>query len=149
MRVSRQIQPIAATAFALALFLGAARPAQAQHAAGLDALQQLNGSVATLVARVSQSVVQVLVTSYGPVDEQARTDTDLVIGHQTLVGRSWTQAATSSPTRTSSATRRVEVVLPGRSEDGGVCRWSWDEAARWRLSVGVVARDRSRAAQGR
>ena len=38
----------------------------------LDALQQLNGSVATLVKRVSQSVVQVIVTSYGPVDQNGR-----------------------------------------------------------------------------
>lgn len=35
----------------------------------LDALQQLNRSVESLVTRVSKSVVQVLVTTYGPVSD--------------------------------------------------------------------------------
>jgi len=124
MRVSRQIPPVAAAAFALALFLASARPAQAQPAAaGSDALQQLNGSVAALVGRVSQSVVQVLVTSYGPVDEQVRTDTDLVIGHQRSIGSGVVVDAGGyiiTNAHVVSNARRVEVVLPGRSEDGGV-----------------------------
>jgi hypothetical protein len=64
-----------------------ARSADAQSATGrLDALQQLNGSVEILVQRVAQSVVQVVVTSSGPVEEGNRTDTDLVLGRQRTVG---------------------------------------------------------------
>src|SRR4051812_26526106 len=66
--------------------LSAAVPASAQQAAGRDPLHVLNGSVATLVETVSRSVVQVLVTSYGPVQQSDRTDTDLVIGRQRSMG---------------------------------------------------------------
>src|SRR2546423_11607945 len=52
----------------------------------LNALQSLNASVESLVQRVSQSVVQVLVTSYGPLESSNRGDTDLVIGRQRSMG---------------------------------------------------------------
>jgi hypothetical protein len=69
----------ALVASALQLHLSA-RPVDAQQAGGrLDALQPLNGSMAAIAERVSKSVVQVIVTSYGPVDRQTRTDTNLVI----------------------------------------------------------------------
>jgi len=48
-------------------------------------LQQLNNSVRDLVKRVKPSVVQVLVTGYGPV-EGNRGDTNLVLGKQQSVG---------------------------------------------------------------
>ena len=49
-----------------------ASPAAAQDAVRrLDALQSLNSSVESLVEHVSKSVVQVLVTSYGPVEQRA------------------------------------------------------------------------------
>jgi S1-C subfamily serine protease len=115
MRVSRQTRPMTAATFGLALFLVSARPAQAQQtAAGLGALQQLNGSVAALVARVSQSVVQVIVTSYGPVDEQVRTDTNLVIGRQRSIGSGVVVDAGGyiiTNAHVVSNARRVEVVL--------------------------------------
>ena len=125
MRVSRQLRSITAAALGSALVLLApARPAQAQQSApSLDALQQLNGSVAALVARVSQSVVQVLVTSYGPVDEQVRTDTNLVIGRQRSMGSGVVVDAGGyiiTNAHVVSNARRVEVVLPGRSDEGGV-----------------------------
>jgi len=124
MRVSRQTRPMTAATFGVALLLVSARPARAQQAAaGLDALQQLNGSVTALVARVSQSVVQVLVTSYGPVDEQARTDTNLMIGRQRSMGSGVVVDAGGyiiTNAHVVSNARRVEVVLPGRSDEGGV-----------------------------
>jgi len=50
-----------------------------------DPLHQLNNSVRALVKRVTPSVVQVLVTGYGPV-EGNRGDTNLVLGKQQSIG---------------------------------------------------------------
>src|SRR6266403_404263 len=50
-----------------------------------DPLHQLNNSVKALVRRVTPSVVQVLVTGYGPV-EDSHGDTNLVLGKQQSLG---------------------------------------------------------------
>jgi serine protease Do len=49
-------------------------------------LKDLSASVEELTTRVSMSVVQVLVTGYGPVDERARGEPGLVIGRQRSIG---------------------------------------------------------------
>ena len=54
--------------------------------AGTSALQDLNAAIESLTARVTPSVVQVLVTGYRPVDNAPHGDTGLVIGRQ-LLGR--------------------------------------------------------------
>jgi hypothetical protein len=83
----------AAVAAAVAWMLGTSGTvAWAQESTtGLDPLLQLNGSVESLVCRVSQSVVQVIVTSYGPMEKSDRADTDLVIGRQRSMGSSFTR----------------------------------------------------------
>lgn len=57
-----------------AAWLSIALPARAQSPtrppATVGLLRELNASVEELTARVSMSVVQVLVTGYGPVDER-------------------------------------------------------------------------------
>ena len=73
-----------------ALMLVAA-PLAAQSAkhpsAGATLLRDLNASVEELTARVSMSVVQVVVTGYGAVDERSRGgETGLVIGRQHSIG---------------------------------------------------------------
>jgi S1-C subfamily serine protease len=77
-----------------------------------------------LVQGVSQSVVQVLVTSYGPVDDAGRTNTDLVIGRQRRMGSGVVIDAGGyivTNAHVVSNARRVEVVLPGAaSREGGV-----------------------------
>jgi serine protease Do len=55
-------------------------------AARLGLLKELNASVEDLTARVSLSVVQVLVTGYGAVEEHTRGETGLVIGRQRTIG---------------------------------------------------------------
>src|SRR6476661_8182921 len=50
-----------------------------------DTLHQLNSSVRALVKRVTPSVVQVLVTGFGPV-ESSRGTTGLVLGRQQVIG---------------------------------------------------------------
>lgn len=124
MRESRKTWPTAAVMFTLAFTLAGARVARAQAGPNaLDALQQLNGSLAALAARVSPSVVQVLVTSYGPVDEPVRTDTNLVIGRQRSIGSGVVIDAGGyimTNAHVISNARHVEVVLPGSADDGGV-----------------------------
>jgi serine protease Do len=65
-----------------------AAPAFAQHSPSPpNLLRDFNASVEDLTSRVSLSVVQVLVTGYGPVDERARAgEAGLVIGRQRSIG---------------------------------------------------------------
>jgi serine protease Do len=114
----------ATAALVLGISLSAA-PVRAQSDGGhIDALEQLNGSVESLVRRVSQSVVHVLVTSYGPVDDSGRTNTDLVIGRQRSMGSGVVIDAGGyivTNAHVVSNARRVEIVLPSAaSHDGGV-----------------------------
>ena len=69
MRKKTSVTCVATLSCLLGLALSAVPAAAQEPAPRFDALQQLNGSVTTLVKRVSQSVVQVIVTSYGPVDQ--------------------------------------------------------------------------------
>jgi serine protease Do len=125
MSVSRRMVRGAVAAVGL-LFHLSTQPADAQEARGhLDALQQMNGSIASMVGRVSNSVVQVVVTSYGPVDQPARTDTDLVIGRQRSVGSGVVIDAGGyimTNAHVVSNARRVQIVLPGHASEGGGAR---------------------------
>jgi serine protease Do len=106
------------------LLTGAVADAQ-ESVRRVDALQELNGSVASLVRGVSRSVVQVLVTSYGPVEESSRTETDLVIGRQRSMGSGVVVDAGGyimTNAHVVANARRVEVVLPGRAADAGGVR---------------------------
>jgi serine protease Do len=97
---------LAAPAFAQ----GTGRPAGSP---GL--LRELNASVEDLTARVSLSVVQVLVTGYGPVDDRIRGgEAGLVIGRQRSIG----SGAIIDPdgyivtnAHVVSGARRIQVVL--------------------------------------
>jgi len=101
--------------------LGTAVPARAQQAPSRDPLHVLNGSVATLVETVSRSVVQVLVTSYGPVQQSDRMDTDLVIGRQRSMGSGVVVDAGGyimTNAHVVANARRVEVVVSGPGDEG-------------------------------
>jgi serine protease Do len=71
-------------------WLLAALPVSAQSAgrppATIGLLRELNASLEELTSRVSMSVVQVLVTGYGPVDERTSAETGPVIGRQRSLG---------------------------------------------------------------
>ena len=69
---------------ALSLALLISRSAAADPA-GTDPLRTFSDAIEALVKRVSPSVVQVLVTGYGPLEE-AGGNTDLVIGRQRSIG---------------------------------------------------------------
>lgn len=109
------------TLFAAIVVFGAVSPAEGQGQAPpnrLDALQELNRSVEALAGRVSRSVVQVLVTTYGPVAE--RSDVDLVLGRQRGIGSGVVVDADGYIVTNAHLlrnARRVEVVVPGAMTD--------------------------------
>ena len=106
---------------AASLLLVAVRPARAaDDAVPDDPLQQFSRSIEALVTRVSPSVVQVLVTGYGPVGDDRDGDTDLVVGKQ----RSLASGAIIDPdgyivtnAHVVSGGQRIDVVLPGSASD--------------------------------
>jgi serine protease Do len=123
MTIRKRIVWGTATATALLVHL-TAQVAAAQDVSGrAGALQQLNGSVASMVGKVSRSVVQVVVTSYGPVSQSPRTETDLVIGRQRSMGSGVVIDAGGyimTNAHVVSNARRVQVVLPGlQNADSG------------------------------
>ena len=75
-------------ALSSALFLLVHLPAangQAQDHS-TDALRKFNESVDALIRRVSPSVVQILVTGYGPLEEGEHGNTNTLIGRQRAIG---------------------------------------------------------------
>jgi len=55
------------------------QPKPDESATGSAALMQLNNALEGLAARVSPAVVQILVTGYGPLHEESRTQTALIV----------------------------------------------------------------------
>ena len=85
---SRHKSRVLAFLYLCGLCLCLASPVSAQTTtskADSDSLHQFNNSVRALVKRVTPSVVQVLVTGYGPV-EGSGGDTSLVLGRQQSIG---------------------------------------------------------------
>ena len=123
MSAGKRIISGTATATALLVHLSV-QPARAQEPSRRSsALQQLNGSVASMVGSVAKSVVQVMVTSYGPVNQPSRTETDLVIGRQRSMGSGVVIDAGGyimTNAHVVSNARRVQVVLPAsQNAEGG------------------------------
>ncbi len=117
LRSERRVGFVAVSALLCGMTLSA-RSADAQSGtARIDALQQLNGSVESLVQRVAQSVVQVIATSYGPTEKTNGAETDLAVGRQRTVGsgiaiESDGYIVTNAHVIRNS--RRIQIVLPGR-----------------------------------
>jgi serine protease Do len=81
----------------------------------IDPLAQFSASIEALVQRVSPSVVQVLVTGYGPLDEHHETDADLVVGKQRTEGSGVIVASDGyivTNAHVVDGGRHIEVVLP-------------------------------------
>src|SRR5712692_1815396 len=105
---------------AASLLLVCAVPARAAESQPLNPLRQYSDSIAALVKRVSPTVVQVLVTGYGPVDSAHGNATDLVFGRQ----RSLASGVIVDPSgyivtnaHVVAGAKRIEVVLPGSAID--------------------------------
>jgi len=123
--------------------LAAAVPARAGQAR--DPLHVLDGSVATLVDGVSRSVVQVLVTSYGPVQQSDRMDTaDLVIGRQRSMGSGVVVDAggyVMTNAHVVANARRVEVVVAPPGDEGAASARLTARSRRVDASIVGVAKE--------
>jgi serine protease Do len=98
----------------------AALPAHAAGAQTLNPLRQFSDSIAALVKHVSPSVVQVLVTGYGPVDSGRGNATDLVVGRQRSLASGVIIDASGyivTNAHVVAGGKRIEVVLPGSGAD--------------------------------
>lgn len=99
-----------------------ARNADAQDRS-LDNLRNLNQSVDALIKRVSPSVVQILVTGYGPLEEADRGSTSTVIGRQRAIGSGFVIEESGyimTNAHVVNGAQRVQVVLPNPSTESSL-----------------------------
>jgi len=95
-------------------------PAHAQDRSG-DTLHKLNESVDALIKKVSPSVVQILVTGYGPLEAGERGNTGVVIGRQRAIGSGFVIDPSGyiiTNAHVVSGAQRVQVVLPAANPEG-------------------------------
>ena len=98
-----------------------ATPTPLPPAATSNPLRDLSESVQQLAQRVSMSVVQVLVTGYGPVDDGSKGETGLVIARQRSIGSGAIIDADGyivTNAHVVAGAQRVQVVLPDPATDG-------------------------------
>jgi serine protease Do len=98
--------------------LGILGPAARTQDRSLDDLRKLNQSVDALIKKVSPSVVQILVTGYGPLEEGDRGNTNTIIGRQRAIGSGFVVEESGyivTNAHVVKGAQRVQVVLPNPS----------------------------------
>ena len=88
-----------------------------------DELRKLNESVDALVKKVSPSVVQILVTGYGPLEQGDRGNTSSVIGRQRAIGSGFVIDPSGyivTNAHVVNGAQRVQVVLPSAAEGSSI-----------------------------
>ena len=88
-----------------------------------DELRKLNESVDALIKKVSPSVVQILVTGYGPLEDGDRGNAGVVIGRQRAIGSGFVIDSGGYIITNAHVVRgaqRVQVVLPAANADGSL-----------------------------
>jgi len=96
-------------------FLGLSTGSASAQDHSLDNLRNLNQSVDALIKKVSPSVVQILVTGYGPLEEGDRGSTSTVIGRQRAIGSGFVieeNGYIMTNAHVVNGAQRVQVVLP-------------------------------------
>ena len=90
---------------------------------GDNTLRKLNESVDSLIKKVSPSVVQILVTGYGPVESTERGNTAVVIGRQRAIGSGFVIDPAGyivTNAHVVAGAQRVQVVVPEGASDGSL-----------------------------
>lgn len=88
-----------------------------------DDLRNLNRSVEALIKKVSPSVVQILVTGYGPLEEGERGNTTSVIGRQRAIGSGFVIDPSGyivTNAHVVNGAQRVQVVLSTPGAEGSL-----------------------------
>ncbi len=107
----------------LALFMVFRGTSAAAQDRGDNTLRKLNESVDMLIKRVSPSVVQILVTGYGPIDSGEHTNAAVVIGRQRAIGSGFVIDPAGyiiTNAHVVSGAQRVQVVVPEGVSDGSL-----------------------------
>jgi serine protease Do len=108
---------------AASLLLMPRAEAQAQNKPEDNTLRKLNESVDALIRKVSPSVVQILVTGYGPLEESKSGNTGVVIGRQRAIGSGFVidpDGYVITNAHVVSGAQIVQVVLPSGNPDGSL-----------------------------
>jgi serine protease Do len=109
---------------ATAAFVAALPHATPAQDRGDNTLRKLNESVDALIKKVSPSVVQILVTGYGPVESGERGNTAVVIGRQRAIGSGFVidpEGYIITNAHVVAGAQRVQVVVPeGGASDGSL-----------------------------
>jgi serine protease Do len=124
-------------ALCLPLLLTSACPRAMPQERATDELHKLNESVDALIKKVSPSVVQILVTGYGPLEDIEHGNTGVVIGRQRAIGSGFVIDSTGYIITNAHVVRgaqRVQVVLSATNADGSL------EAALFTRTNSVPAR---------
>ncbi len=117
--LARTALPAAILLF-FAAFRGAFATAQDRNE---NTLRKFNESVDALIKKVSHSVVQILVTGYGPIESGERGSTAAVIGRQRAIGSGFVIDPTGyivTNAHVVAGAQRVQVVVPEGPVDGSL-----------------------------
>jgi serine protease Do len=98
-------------------------PVRAQERPADNTLRKLNESVDALIKKVSPSVVQILVTGYGPVESSEHGNTAVVIGRQRAIGSGFvvdSDGYVLTNAHVVNGAQRVQIVVPTGNGDGSL-----------------------------
>ena len=118
-KLGRSALPAVALLF-FGAFLGAFAAAQERND---NTLRKFNESVDALIKKVSPSVVQILVTGYGPVESAERGNTAVVIGRQRAIGSGFVIDPAGyivTNAHVVAGAQRVQIVVPEGPPDGSL-----------------------------
>jgi serine protease Do len=107
----------------LGAFFGLSTRAFAQAPSATNPMGQFDTAVDALIKKVSPSVVQIIVTAYGPIEESSRGNAGVVIGRQRESGSGFvidSEGYIVTNAHVVNGAQRVEVVLPPSASYGSL-----------------------------